>query len=480
MKFYNTLTRKKEIFKPIKKNQVGIYSCGPTVYNFVHIGNLRSYVFADILRRYLEYKKYKIKFIMNITDIDDKTIKRSVEQKISLKKLTEKYTKEFFKDIKTLNIKKVSSYPNATDHIDEMIKFTEVLEKKGYAYERLGSVYFDISKFENYGKLARVDFKGIKAGARVDLDEYDKDHPGDFTLLKRSALNDIKRGIFYQTKYGKIRPGWHIECSVMSMKYLGKTFDIHTGGIDLMFPHHENEIAQSEAYSGKKFVNYWMHNEHLLVENQKMSKSLGNFYTLRDLLDKGHNPRAIRYLLLSVHYRQKLNFTFQGLKATERVLRRLDEFVDKIKAGAETEVELLSVLTDRSSTSVSAVSALKLIDNLILNSRKDFEKAMDDDLNISKALAVIFDLIKKVNKMRVLKNTNKLYNLILEFDQVLGLGLGKAKQAPVKINSKIQQLIQKREQARQNKDWKTADVIRKQLIEGGHEVRDTKSWRSFS
>ena len=480
MKFYNTLTRKKEIFKPIKKNQVGIYSCGPTVYNFVHIGNLRSYVFADILRRYLEYKKYKIKFIMNITDIDDKTIKRSVEQKISLKKLTEKYTKEFFKDIKTLNIKKVSSYPNATDHIDEMIKFTEVLEKKGYAYERLGSVYFDISKFENYGKLARVDFKGIKAGARVDLDEYDKDHPGDFTLLKRSALNDIKRGIFYQTKYGKIRPGWHIECSVMSMKYLGKTFDIHTGGIDLMFPHHENEIAQSEAYSGKKFVNYWMHNEHLLVENQKMSKSLGNFYTLRDLLDKGHNPRAIRYLLLSVHYRQKLNFTFQGLKATERVLRRLDEFVDKIKAGAETEVELLSVSTDRSSTSVSAVSALKLIDNLILNSRKDFEKAMDDDLNISKALAVIFDLIKKVNKMRVLKNTNKLYNLILEFDQVLGLGLGKAKQAPVKINSKIQQLIQKREQARQNKDWKTADVIRKQLIEGGHEVRDTKSWRSFS
>ncbi|MFH1677961.1 MAG: cysteine--tRNA ligase [Patescibacteria group bacterium] len=480
MKFYNTLTRKKEIFKPIKKNQVGIYSCGPTVYNFVHIGNLRSYVFADILRRYLEYKKYKIKFIMNITDIDDKTIKRSVEQKISLKKLTEKYTKEFFKDIKTLNIKKVSSYPNATDHIDEMIKFTEVLEKKGYAYERLGSVYFDISKFENYGKLARVDFKGIKAGARVDLDEYDKDHPGDFTLLKRSALNDIKRGIFYQTKYGKIRPGWHIECSVMSMKYLGKTFDIHTGGIDLMFPHHENEIAQSEAYSGKKFVNYWMHNEHLLVENQKMSKSLGNFYTLRDLLDKGHNPRAIRYLLLSVHYRQKLNFTFQGLKATERVLRRLDEFVDKIKAGTETEVELLSVLTDRSSTSVSAVSALKLIDNLILNSRKDFEKAMDDDLNISKALAVIFDLIKKVNKMRVLKNTNKLYNLILEFDQVLGLGLGKAKQAPVKINSKIQQLIQKREQARQNKDWKTADVIRKQLIEGGHEVRDTKSWRSFS
>lgn len=480
MKFYNTLTRKKEIFKPIKKNQVGIYSCGPTVYNFVHIGNLRSYVFADILRRYLEYKKYKIKFIMNITDIDDKTIKRSVEQKISLKKLTEKYTKEFFKDIKTLNIKKVSSYPNATDHIDEMIKFTEVLEKKGYAYERLGSVYFDISKFENYGKLARVDFKGIKAGARVDLDEYDKDHPGDFTLLKRSALNDIKRGIFYQTKYGKIRPGWHIECSVMSMKYLGKTFDIHTGGIDLMFPHHENEIAQSEAYSGKKFVNYWMHNEHLLVENQKMSKSLGNFYTLRDLLDKGHNPRAIRYLLLSVHYRQKLNFTFQGLKATERVLRRLDEFVDKIKAGTETEVELLSVLTDRSSTSVSAVSASKLIDNLILNSRKDFEKAMDDDLNISKALAVIFDLIKKVNKMRVLKNTNKLYNLILEFDQVLGLGLGKAKQAPVKINSKIQQLIQKREQARQNKDWKTADVIRKQLIEGGHEVRDTKSWRSFS
>ncbi len=296
----------------MKKGQVGIYSCGPTVYDFAHIGNFRSYVFADILRRYLEYKNYKVKHIINLTDIDDKTIKRAKEKNISLSALTNQYIEEFLKDLEILNIKKADAFPRVTDNISEMLKAVEVLEKKGYAYEKLGSVYFDISKFKNYGKFSKIDLKGMKPGARVDLDEYEKDHPGDFTLLKRTTLDELKKGIFYETKWGKLRPGWHLECSVMSMKYLGETFDIHTGGIDLIFPHHENEIAQSEALTGKKFVNFWLHSEHLFVNGKKMSKSLGNYYILKDLIEKGFSWQIIRYFLITVHYRQRTNLTFMN------------------------------------------------------------------------------------------------------------------------------------------------------------------------
>lgn len=263
LKFYNTFSRKKEEFRSIKKGRVRIYTCGPTVYDFVHIGNLRAYIFADILRRYLEYKGYKVKHIMNITDIDDKTIKGSKGANVTLKEFTQKYTQEFFKDLEVLNIKKAFKYPKATEHISEMEKMTDGLIKKGYAYEKNHSVYFDISKFKNYGKLSKIDLRKIKPGARVEVDEYKKKAPVDFVLLKKATPEEIKRGIYYKTKWGKIRPGWHLECSAMSMKYLGKTFDIHTGGVDLIFPHHENEIAQSEAYTGKKFVNWWLHNELL-------------------------------------------------------------------------------------------------------------------------------------------------------------------------------------------------------------------------
>lgn len=463
LKFYNTLTKKKEIFKSIKKNRVGIYSCGPTVYDFAHIGNFRSYVFADILRRYLEYKGYKVKHIMNLTDIDDKTIKKAKKKKVSLKKLTEKYIKEFFKDLEILNIKKASYYPKATDYTAEMIKFVEILEKKGFAYEKLNSVYFNISKFKNYGKLSKFDFKNIKPGARVDLDEYEKDRPGDFTLLKRSTLNELKKGIYFNTKWGKARPGWHLECSVMAIKCLGQTFDIHTGGVDLIFPHHENEIAQSEGLTGKKFVNYWLHNEHLLVENKKMSKSLNNFYTLRNLLAKEYDPRAIRYVLLCISYGHQLNFTFTGLNAAQQALKRLDEFVKKL-----TDAERLSVLTDKHSTS-------GFVDNLIIKIKLDFEKAMDDNLNTSKALAVIFNLIKKINptinklsKSQVLN----LYKLILNFDKVLGLNLKKKKRK--KISVEIKKLIQDREKYRKIKNWEKADIIRKQLIKSGYEIQDRK------
>lgn len=463
LKFYNTLTRKKEIFKPLKKGKVGVYSCGPTVYDFAHIGNFRSYVFADILHRYLEYKNYKVKHIMNITDIDDKTIKRSKEEKMNLKDFTEKYTQEFFKDLEFLNIKKANYYPRATEHILEMIKATEKLEEKGYAYEKLHSVYFDISKFKNYGKLSKIDFKGIKAGARVDLDEYQKDAPGDFTLLKRSTLDELKRGIFYQSKWGNVRPGWHLECSVMSMKYLGKTFDIHTGGIDLVFPHHENEIAQSEALSEQKFVNYWLHNEHLFVEGKKMSKSLNNFYTLRDLLEKGFSYQTIRLFLLKDHYRQKINLTFEGLKSIDRAIERIEEFVEKIKKFAFVV-----------SKSDIKVNNIKLIKNLIQKTKFDFEKAMDDDLNTAKALAAIFNFIKQINKIKEIdeKTAKQILDLIKKFDSVLGLNLLEAKE--IKIPIEILKLTKKREKLRKIKQWQKADEIRKKIEEMGYKIKDTE------
>ena len=461
LRFYNTLTRKKEIFKPIKRGWVGIYSCGPTAYDFAHIGNFRSYAFADILRRYLEYKKYKVKHIMNITDIDDKTIRNSKKAKMSLKNFTKKHTKEFFKDIKTLNIKKASHYPRATENVKDMIKFTETLEKKGYAYKKLHSVYFDISKFKNYGKLSRVELRKIKPGARVDLDEYQKDAPGDFTLLKRSTLDELKRGIFYQTKWGKVRPGWHLECSVMSMKHLGKTFDIHTGGVDLIFPHHENEIAQSETYTGKKFVNFWLHNEHLLVEGKKMSKSLGNFYTLRDLLKMGYTWQAIRYFLLNSHYRQKTNLTFKGLKSAQSAVERIKAFMEKISQSARIK---------------TPTQNLKLIEGLILKTENGFEKAMDDDLNTPKALAVIFYLIKEVNKIEKVnsKAAKQILNLINKFDSVIGLKLLEIEKEKNRIPEEIKKLVEIREKYRKKGDFKKADEIRREIKNLGYWIEDTK------
>jgi len=457
LRIYNTLTRKKEIFKPIKAGHVGMYSCGPTVYNFAHIGNFRNYVFVDLLKRYIKYKGYKIKHVMNITDIDDKTIRDSAKEGVSLKEFTEKYTKAFFDDLKTLNIEPADIYPKATEHVKEMIDFVKVLVKKGYAYEKLNSVYYDISKFKDYGKLSKVDLSQMKSGARVDLDEYEKDHPGDFTLLKRSKLDELKKGIYYDTEFGKVRPGWHLECSVMSMKYLGSTFDIHTGGVDLIFPHHENEIAQSEAYSGKKFVNYWSHNEHLIVDNKKMSKSLGNFYTLRDLLKKGYSPRSIRYVLLATHYRQKLNFTFESLKAAENSIKRLDEFMVKLK-------------------DVKGEKNNKEIYVLIEKAKSDFEDAMDDDLNVSIALSVMFDFVKKINTFIMNENISKkdaekAIALMHDFDSVFGILKEGEKE---EISKEIEQLIEKRQEARKNKNWAEADRIRDELKEKGIILKDAK------
>ena len=453
LKLYNTFGKKKEEFNSIKKGEVGLYSCGPTVYNFAHIGNFRSYIFVDLLKRYLLFKGLKVNHIMNITDIDDKTIRDSGKVGWELGKFTEKYTKEFMTDISTLGILPASKYPKATEHIQDMIDFTKVLMDKGFAYEKLGSVYFSLSKFKEYGKLSKIDLTQMKAGARVDMDEYEKDHPGDFTLLKKSKLDEMKRGISYDTEWGKVRPGWHLECSVMSMKYLGTPFDIHCGGIDLTFPHHENEIAQAEAYSGKKFVNYWMHCEHLIVDGKKMSKSLGNFYTLRDVLAKGYSPMAIRYELISTHYRQKLNFTFKGIESASNAVKKLNDFIFNLQDIKDGE--------DNSSVS-------KLIDDAL----SSFEKSMDDDLNISEGLAVVFGFIGSVNKINISeKDAVKVLDTLKRFNSVLGVMNFEQKHD---ISSDVEALIKERDDARLAKDWAKADEIRDSLKEKGIELIDSK------
>jgi cysteinyl-tRNA synthetase len=446
LKFYNTLTRKKEAFKPIKKGQVLMYTCGPTVYSAPHIGNYRSFLVADLLRRYLEFRGFQVKHAMNITDIDDKTIRDSAKENLTLKEFTEKYTKIFFDGLDKLNIKRAFKYPRATEEVENMIKMTRGLIEKGYAYGTSDGVYFDISKFKNYGKLSKIDLSKIKLGTTVSADEYAKDSPQDFALMKKSTTEELKRGIFYKTEWGNVRPGWHIECSTMSMKYLGETLDIHTGGVDLIFPHHENEIAQSEAYSGKKFVNYWMHAEHLIVEGQKMAKSLGNFVTLDDLLEKGYDPKAIRYLLLSTHYKQQLNFTFNGLEAAKKTVDSLFDFIKR-----------LNEIKDGKSN--------PKINSLINAVRNDFVKSMDDNLSITVALASIFDFVKKINKLigensLSKKDGERIVKLMLDLDRVLGLGLEIKEE---KLSAEIEKLIQERQEARKAGDFEKADEIRTRL-----------------
>jgi len=450
LKIYNTLSRKKELFKPLKKGQVGMYVCGPTVYDFAHIGNFRAYLCADILRRYLEYSGYKIKQIMNLTDVEDKTINRSQEQKIPLKKFTERYIKAFFEDLKELNIEQPLKFPKATEHIKEIVEAVKKLMKKGFAYKgEDGSTYFDVSKFKDYGKLARIKIKELKAGARVCQDEYEKEQANDFALWKAWTKGD--GDVFWETELGKGRPGWHIECSVMSTKYLGQPFDIHTGGTDLIFPHHENEIAQAEAAEGKQFVKYWFHNEWLLVEGKKMSKRYNNFFTLRDLIKKGYDAKAIRYVLIGTHYRQKLDFTFKKLEAVKKSIQRIEDFILRLKKA-------------------NAKSSDKTAGKHIQKAKDDFEKAMDDDLNIAKALSAVFDFMREINKLDLSKtDAKKVLDLMNSFDKVLGVLEVKEKKLP----KGLRDLIKKREDARKKKDWKIADKIRDELKKKGVILEDS-------
>lgn len=455
-KFYNTMARRKEAFKPIKEGFAGFYTCGPTVYNYAHIGNFRTYIFEDVLRRTLKMSGYTVKQVMNITDVEDKIIKACREQKIGLKEFTEKYTQAFFEDLKTLNIEPAEVYPRATETIPEMVAMIKTLMQKGYAYRGDdGTVYYSIAKFGDYGKLAHIDVKSLKAGARVKQDEYTKEEVQDFALWKAWDAND--GDVFWETGLGKGRPGWHIECSAMSIKNLGETFDLHTGGVDNIFPHHQNEIAQSEGATGKKFVNYWMHSEHLLVDNKKMSKSLGNFYTLRDVLQKGYNPRGLRYLLLSSHYRQKLNFTFGALNAAENTVAKLIDFVDAL-GGFKSN--------SRDNVKISAATKAAL---------KKFVKAMQDDLDTPKALAAMFELVSAANKAMEEKkfstgNAKEVLAAMMELDNVLGV-LAHEK---VKLTDEQEALLKKRQEARKSRDWKTADEIRKQLEAEGIVLEDTE------
>jgi len=433
-----------------------MYTCGPTVYDFAHIGNFRAFLFEDLLKRWLVSRGFKVMHVMNLTDVDDKTIKGSQKQQVPLKQFTDFYVKAFFEDIKALNIQPADVYPKATDHIPEMVALIKTLMAKGYAYRgEDGSIYYAISKFPDYGKLSKIKTAELKAGARVSQDEYAKEEAQDFALWKAWTPED--GDVYWETELGKGRPGWHIECSAMSMKYLGETFDIHCGGVDNIFPHHENEIAQSEAATDKKFVNYWLHNEHLLVEGKKMAKRFGNFYTLRDLLAKGYDPIAIRYLLLSTHYRQQFNFTFEGLEAAKAAVDRLRNFVRRLHD------------TDGKDSKGKVA---------VLNAKLEacFGGSMDDDLDIGTALASLFDFVREVNNLLDANRVSKaeaaeVGGLIMQIDAVLGaIGEVKMQEAlPVEIDA----LVQKREEARKAKNWKEADAIRTQLKAMGIVLEDT-------
>ena len=452
LKFKNSFTRVKEEFKPIQPDKVQMYTCGPTVYNYAHIGNFRAYMFEDLLRRYLQYKGYAVTQVMNLTDIDDKTIRDSRDQGLALKDFTARYIKAFFEDIDTLGIERAEQYPAATDHIPEMVALIQKLVERGAAYESGGNYYFRIASFPNYGKLANLDMEGLKPGARVASDEYEKDSVSDFALWK--AWDEADGDVYWETEIGKGRPGWHIECSAMSMKYLGETFDLHTGGVDNMFPHHENEIAQSEAATGKKFVNYWMHCEYLIVEGRKMSKSMGNYFTLRDIIEKGYPGTAVRYLLLATHYRQQLNFTFEGLDAARSALERYNDFVNNL-------ADYQGGKSDGSATGI--VEKLK----------SGFEEALDDDLNISAALGSVFDFIRDINRLKAedklsVEERDSALEAIRKVDTVLNFI--RREEA---LDSDIEALIEKRTEAKKQKDYAMADQIRDDLTAMGIILEDT-------
>ena len=404
IRFFNTLSGKLEPFHPIKKGEVKLYTCGPTVYDHSHIGNFRAYAFEDLLKRFLVFMGYKVTHVMNITDVDDKTIKGAHSKGISLQEYTKKYIDSFFKDIDTLRMARADHYPRATQHIPEMVQMIKGLMEKGYAYKKDGSIYFSIAKFPNYGRLSKINLEELKPGERVESDEYEKDNIIDFALWKHKKEGEP----FWETEVGPGRPGWHIECSVMSSKYLGETFDIHCGGTDNIFPHHENEIAQSEAYFGKKFVNFWLHCRHLIVEGEKMSKSLGNQYTLRDLLEKNIDPLVLRFLLISTHYRKMLNFTFEALEQASSSLSRMKDFLYELKNHPFKDGEN------------------KNIERIIERTKKGFTQGLSDDLNIAVALRALFEMIRKVNTLIIRgkiykKDAEKLIDLIRSLDTVLAV-----------------------------------------------------------
>lgn len=462
LKLYNTLTSQVEEFQPLNPPEVRMYVCGPTVYDFAHIGNFRTFIFADLLRRYIKYKGYRLHHVMNITDVDDKIIARAVENRMTLRDYTDKYINYFFEDFDALGGERPEEVLRATDHIDEMVELIDRLASNGHTYETEGSTYFRIGTFPGYGKLSKIKFEGNIAGGseRVDADEYTKEDARDFVLWKAAKEGEP----FWTTELGAGRPGWHIECSAMSMKALGETFDIHAGGVDLIFPHHENEIAQSEGATGKPFVRYWVHAEFLMVEGEKMSKSKGNFYTFRDLVEKGFTPRAIRYLLLSAPHHKQLNFTIEGLRGAESTVSRLNDFKRR--------------LSELNAEQGSTPAILSLIEW----SQKHFEEALDDDLNTAEALAAVHDFVRETNSSLargIIKSDDQqaLLALVDRFDSIFAI-FGDVKKEM--LDSEIQALIDERQAARSAKNFARADEIRQQLTDLGIILEDTKDglrWR---
>lgn len=463
MKLFNTMTRAKEEFKPLEEGKVKMYVCGPTVYNYIHVGNARPFIIFDTLRRYLEYRGYDVTYVQNFTDVDDKIIKRGHEENIEPEEVAKKYIEEYFVDADGLGVKRATIHPQVTENIEEIIEFVKELEEKGYAYAVNGDVYFDTQKFNGYGKLSGIKQEELEAGSRIEVNDQ-KRHPMDFVLWK--AKKEGEPG--WMSPWGEGRPGWHIECSVMSRRYLGDTIDIHAGGQDLKFPHHENEIAQSEARSGKTFSNYWMHNEYININNEKMSKSKGNFFTVRDI-SKLYDLEIVRFFMLSTHYRNPINFS--------------DEILNQSKAGLErlyNAKERLEFIISKLSNGAENAEELKLEEELS-SFRQRFIEAMDDDLNTADAVSVIFELAKFMNSNVNENSTKEFANKVLaEFNELTSvLNVVNKKQEDI-LDEEIEKLIEARTNAKKNKDFKLADQIRDELLEKGIVLEDTRQgvkWR---
>ena len=451
LQFYNSLKREKEIFQPIEKGKVGLYTCGPTVYDYAHIGNFRTFMFEDLLKRWLLHLRYDVKHVMNITDVDDKTIKKAKQMKVSLSRITDKYTQYFMEDLTWLKMIPADIYPTATESIPKMISMIERLLEKGFAYcEDDGSVYFNISSFPNYGKLTQINISAQRTGDRVMEDEYDKDAPQDFALWKGWKEEDGE--VVWDAPWGRGRPGWHIECSAMSSESLGDHFDIHCGGVDNMFPHHENEIAQSQCATNQPFVNFWLHSEFLMVDGGKMSKSLGNFYRISALKELGFTAESIRYQLLAGHYRSKITFSIDKKHEGDKVVQRLSDFYNRLQ---------------KMNANESSIGSLP-------EAYSKFRDRMNDDLDSPQALAVFFDWMKTVNG-KIDKNVitdselGEAWEFLVAFDSVFGFIRNQDFEIPDKINL----LLNKRQKARDEENWVESDLIREHLKEKGWIVEDT-------
>ncbi len=439
MKIYNSLTRKKEEFKPKDPNLVTMYVCGPTVYGPSHLGHARTYSNFDFLKRILEYDGYTVQHVLNITDVHDSMIEEAEKQKISIKELADKYIDHFYLDLEKLNIEPPNVFPRVTEHIEEIIEMIQVLVRKGYAYEKDGSVYYDVSKFKKYGRLSGIKLQEVKTGTRVAIDKYEKEEGIDFALWKKTTKGEEEVGAVWNSPWGRGRPGWHIECSVMSVVHLGETIDIHGGALDLRFPHHENEIAQSEAANGKKFVNYWVHSGLLTVEGKKMSKSLGNFVNFDTLVQKGFDPLAFRYLCLTTHYRGELNFTWAGLEAAGIALEKIYDEISKWDAPGK-------------------VGCAEY--------ENKFEKLIHDDLNLPEAVALMWRLVKDQKLPTAAR-----MKTIIQMDRIFGLNLSEIEQA--EVPEEILNLVQERESARREDNWTLADELRDRIEQAGFTVEDT-------